>query len=484
MLVTPSLTFPTSAPIALGGTTSAAQVTATRGIIAAQVSKGSAVYAVLRWNTGLNRWEALRLNGAPVTVEPTIRAALGEASTEFSAIPASYYTALLTTSQPDGSAANLVGIAIQDAGVSASTPSVVSLSPDVTGASNANTVVAIQHNPVANTSLGPGDAGKVLRWDGTKYAAATPAGGATPSDADPQETGAAAPGVSVEYSRGDHVHDLPDVMDPGTTTYPSSVTVDEKGRVTAIASGTAPVTYSGTAPIQVTGSVISIDPATPTDPGSMSGADKTKLNGIAAGATNTPLSNASPADVGTASAGAGTSASRDDHVHAHGNQLGGSLHALASGVAHGFFSSSDFTKLAGIASGATATPLSNATPANIGTASAGAATSASRDDHVHALPNVGPGAGAILSPYSITLDAQGRMTAATAGAVFQTGVRNGTLMAETIPHGLGTTPRLYWACFFDTLGGTSPVGVLTADATNLYLSATNTLIQYTLHALK
>lgn len=50
--------------------------------------------------------------------------------------------------------------------------------------------------------------------------------------------------------------------------------------------------------------------------------------------------------------GTGTSFARDDHQHAHGNRGGGALHALATGGANGFFSSADFTKLAGIAAGA------------------------------------------------------------------------------------------------------------------------------------
>lgn len=82
-------------------------------------------------------------------------------------------------------------------------------------------------------------------------------------------------------------------------------------------------------------------------------ADKTKLDGVAAGATNTPLSAATPLDVGTAAPGSGTAASKNDHVHGHGNQLGGSLHALAiSGGADGFFSGADKLKLDGISAGA------------------------------------------------------------------------------------------------------------------------------------
>jgi hypothetical protein len=68
-----------------------------------------------------------------------------------------------------------------------------------------------------------------------------------------------------------------------------------------------------------------------------------------------PLSSATPAAIGTASAGVSTTASRSDHVHAHGNQAGGSLHAdVIAGGASGFMSGADKTKLNGIANGATA----------------------------------------------------------------------------------------------------------------------------------
>ncbi len=50
-------------------------------------------------------------------------------------------------------------------------------------------------------------------------------------------------------------------------------------------------------------------------------------------------SDAAPQAVGTTAAGVAATSSRGDHVHAHGSQLGGSLHALAvAGVSHGFIS--------------------------------------------------------------------------------------------------------------------------------------------------
>lgn len=98
------------------------------------------------------------------------------------------------------------------------------------------------------------------------------------------------------------------------------------------------------------------------------------------------LSNLSPQDIGTASAGVGTDASRYDHVHAHGSQLGGLLHAnvVASGAA-GFMSGTDKSKLDGISASAAA--LSSASPADVGTTAAGVAATAARADHVHAHGN-------------------------------------------------------------------------------------------------
>jgi len=102
--------------------------------------------------------------------------------------------------------------------------------------------------------------------------------------------------------------------------------------------------------------------------GFMSGADKTKLNGIASGADVSPaLSSTTPADVGTAAIGGGTTSARADHVHAHGNQLGGALHAdvIAAG-ASGFVTGADKTKIDNILQ-----PASRVVSATTDTAAAG-----------------------------------------------------------------------------------------------------------------
>lgn len=65
------------------------------------------------------------------------------------------------------------------------------------------------------------------------------------------------------------------------------------------------------------------------------------------------LTSSTPQPVGTAAVGNGTSAARDNHVHAHGDQAGGSLHAVATTSVPGFLSAADKTKLDSLTGGAT-----------------------------------------------------------------------------------------------------------------------------------
>ena len=78
---------------------------------------------------------------------------------------------------------------------------------------------------------------------------------------------------------------------------------------------------------------------------------------------------ATPLSVGASNLeGSAHSAARSDHVHAHGDQAGGSLHALATTLVAGFMSESDKTKLDSIkvlkvyANTVLATSFSSATP--------------------------------------------------------------------------------------------------------------------------
>lgn len=191
-MIIPSLEFPRSPPVALGGTTSAAQITAARGNLAAQVRAGSAVYGLLRWNTGLNAWESIRLNSEAVSVEPIAALADGTATTVFTAIPQSYYTAMLLTSQPAGDAANLLGLDIENAGPVV-TPLIILLSGNVTGPSNNNLVSRLQD---LELDLSVHNAGEVLTVDSlnAKIISAPTSGGSSayvpgvPSDWEPPPT--------------------------------------------------------------------------------------------------------------------------------------------------------------------------------------------------------------------------------------------------------------------------------------------------------
>lgn len=65
-------------------------------------------------------------------------------------------------------------------------------------------------------------------------------------------------------------------------------------------------------------------------------------------------SNTAPENVSsTAAAGVQATFSRADHVHAHGNQAGGTLHSAATTLAAGFMSAADKSKLDGLATVAT-----------------------------------------------------------------------------------------------------------------------------------
>ena len=201
--------------------------------------------------------------------------------------------------------------------------------------------------------------------------------------------------------------------------------------------------------------------------GFMSSADKTKLDGIAAGATSTPLTSATPASVGVTNVvGVAATAARADHAHAHGAQTDGSLHAAATTAVAGFLSSTDKTKLDGVAAGATNTPLSSAAAQAVGTSSsAGVSTDAARADHVHA---------------------HGAQTDATLHAVATTGA-NGFLSAadktkiDGVASGATNTPLSAVAA--QNVGTTNAVGIATSAARADHVHAHGVQADGTLHAV-
>lgn len=140
----------------------------------------------------------------------------------------------------------------------------------------------------------------------------------------------AAPGTATTSSRSDHVHPL-----PGT--------------------------------------------ATSSSPGLMSSADKIALAALSA-LTYLELTTTAASTLGaTASAGTSGTAARSDHVHP--------LPGVATISANGLMTNTMVTTLNNLAS-ATYIQLTSSLPANLGVASAGAAATAARADHVHALPAI------------------------------------------------------------------------------------------------
>jgi hypothetical protein len=220
-------------------------------------------------------------------------------------------------------------------------------------------------------------------------------------------------GSTNRAARGDHSHGHGNqaggaLHGLATPTTPGFLSEADKSKLDGVAAGatatplstTAPPNVAATSAIGTATSAARADHAhghgsqaggtlhalaTPTSPGFLSDADKSKLDGVAAGATSTPLSGTAPPNVAaTSSLGTATAAARADHAHGHGDQLGGTLHALATSTTHGFMADVDKAKLNGIAAGATATPLSGAAPPNVAAASStGTSISAAHADHTH-----------------------------------------------------------------------------------------------------
>lgn len=238
----------------------------------------------------------------------------------------------------------------------------------------------------------------------TPGATNTPLTSSTPTAETPGATGAV--GTAITAARADHVHAL-------ATGTPSSIgTANAAGTSSSVPRLDHVHAHGAQTDGTLHAAVIAAGAS-----GFMTGSDKSKLDGIASGATNSPQSNAAPQNVNAAAATAGvsTSVSRDDHthqvdasvapssvgtanaigtsdslaradhVHSHGAQTVGTLHAAATQSVAGFLSTTDKTKLDGIATSATNTPLAATTSPDIDNTAAvvGTGSTAARDDHTH-----------------------------------------------------------------------------------------------------
>lgn len=104
---------------------------------------------------------------------------------------------------------------------------------------------------------------------------------------------------------------------------------------------------------------------------------------------------AAPLAIGTQALGSSLKSAKEDHVHAHGNQLGGTLHSAADGSNAGFMSAADFTKLAAIGAAA---------PPGTRTITAGGGLTGGGDLSADRTLAVGAGTGIVVNADDVAVD--------------------------------------------------------------------------------
>src|SRR6478736_1275313 len=99
MSLTPILTFPTTGPTGLGGSTPSVLLAQGAGILSAKAAAltGSAEIRLLRWNTGVSGWDYVTMNGQRDGVTPDSKIAGGVSTADFAVPVDSYYAAYVTT---------------------------------------------------------------------------------------------------------------------------------------------------------------------------------------------------------------------------------------------------------------------------------------------------------------------------------------------------------------------------------------------------
>lgn len=117
-------------------------------------------------------------------------------------------------------------------------------------------------------------------------------GTANASDATPLQAGAASPGTSDEWSRGDHIHP-PQTSITGNAATATRLQNTRSIRLSGDASGVSAFNGTGDANISVT-----VPTATTSQKGLMSAADKAKLDSVEAGANNYTLPEATASVLG------------------------------------------------------------------------------------------------------------------------------------------------------------------------------------------
>ena len=141
-------------------------------------------------------------------------------------------------------------------------------------------------------------------------------GSATPlSDATPKALGTAAAGTATAASRGDHVHKRPTEIADNTAAIATQAAEDVRLKAGIVSLENDLYRPSGAI---ATGDVLTAVQCS----GSPVANCQSEWKAPTGGGDGVELSDATPKDVGTAAAGTGTKASRDDHVHGGGGGAG------------------------------------------------------------------------------------------------------------------------------------------------------------------
>jgi Chaperone of endosialidase/Phage tail repeat like len=219
--------------------------------------------------------------------------------------------------------------------------------------------------------------------------------------------GTAAAGTATTAARSDHVHPMPTAAQVGAAPASHGHAISEVTGLQTALNGKASTTHTHTA------ADVGAAPASHTH---------TAADVGAAPASHTHT----PAEAGAAPA---------SHVGATGT-----AHGAATTASAGFMSATDKSKLDGIATGATKTPLtSTAGAALASTGAAGTSTDAARADHVHPYPTAAQVGAAAASHSHTTAQVTGLDTALGAKAPLASPALTGTPTAPTAAANTNTT---------------------------------------------